>query len=92
DSKAWESSCWQSHHRRKPRGIPQSLHSEPAARPTVSRTSLRWTLLETIPSSRVDIHLFALPARSLEEASRQCSHLVMSFWLPRWISAGRSYN
>jgi hypothetical protein len=56
------------------------------------RTSLRWTLLETIPSSRVDIHLFALPARSLEEASRQCSHLVMSFWLPRWISAGRSYN
>lgn len=35
---------------------------------------------------------FACPARSLGEASRQCSHLVMSFPLPRRINAGRFYN
>lgn len=47
---------------------------------------------ETIPYSRVNIHSFAFQARSLEEASRPCSHLVMSSLLPRWINAGRSYN
>lgn len=36
--------------------------------------------------------LIFFPARSLEEASRQCKHLVTSFPLPRWINAGRSYN
>lgn len=50
------------------------------------------SIQEIIPSSRVNIYSFAFPARSLEEASRPCSHLVMFFSLPRWINAGRSYN
>lgn len=50
------------------------------------------SIQETIASSRVNIHSFAFPARRLEEASRQCSHLVMFFLLPRWINAGRPYN
>lgn len=50
------------------------------------------SILEIIASSRVNIHSFAFQARNLEEASRPCNHLVMSFPLSRWINAGRSYN